>query len=84
MVQISRRAVLLGGAAASMIRGFCPSRVHAEDSARPSLPIPPELRASAEGTIALDARPGSMSCQLINRRRRSGSILIITRRRHRK
>jgi blue copper oxidase len=60
MVQISRRTVLLGGAAASMMREFCRSKAHAEESARPSLPIPPELRANAEGTIALDARTGTM------------------------
>jgi blue copper oxidase len=60
MVQLSRRTVLLGGAAASMVGGFRPSNASGEDSARPALPIPPELRASADGTIALDARPGSM------------------------
>ena len=59
MVQLSRR-MLLGGAAASMVGGFRPSNASGEDSARPALPIPPELRASADGTIALEARPGSM------------------------
>jgi blue copper oxidase len=58
MVQLSRRTVLLGGAAACMIGEFCPRRARAEKMARPSLPIPPELRPNAEGTIALDARPG--------------------------
>jgi blue copper oxidase len=60
MVQLSRRTMLLGSAAASVMRGACPSTARAEDSARQSLPIPPELRANAAGTIALDARPGSM------------------------
>ena len=60
MVQLSRRTMLLGSAAASMMRGFCPSIARAQDSARQSLPIPPELRANAAGTIALDARPGSV------------------------
>jgi blue copper oxidase len=60
MVQLSRRTALLGGAAASINRTFSPSWARAQDSARPSLPIPPELRANAEGMIALDARPGSM------------------------
>lgn len=63
MVQLSRRTVLLGGAAASMVGACCPSKARAEDSARPSLPIPSELRANADGTIALDARPGSMRFQ---------------------
>jgi blue copper oxidase len=63
MIQVSRRTVLLGGAAASMMREFCASKAHAEESVRPSLPIPPELRANAEGTTALDARPGSMRLQ---------------------
>src|SRR3974390_2066928 len=55
MVQLSRRTMLLGSAAASMMKGFCPSQARAQDSARQSLPIPPELRANAGGTIALDA-----------------------------
>jgi blue copper oxidase len=58
MVQLSRRTALLAGAAWA-ITGFGPSNVRAKESARPSLPIPPELRANAGGTIALDARPGS-------------------------
>jgi blue copper oxidase len=63
MAQLSRRALLLGGAAASMVGGLRPGRAGAEDSARPAVPIPPELRASANGTIALDLRPGSMRFQ---------------------
>jgi blue copper oxidase len=58
MLQISRRTALLGGLAASMSWEFSTS-ARAEDSARPSLPIPPELRANADGMIALDARTGS-------------------------
>jgi cuproxidase len=60
MIDVSRRTVLLGGTAASVIRGLCRSSARAEDSARPSLPIPSELRANAEGTIVLNARSGSM------------------------
>src|SRR6516164_6141836 len=60
MAELSRRTVLLGGAAASMIRGFCPSGARGEGSARPALPLPAELRANAEGMIVLDARSGSM------------------------
>jgi blue copper oxidase len=61
MVQLSRRTVLVGGAAASIAGGFCPSKAREEDSARTSLPI--ELRANADGKITLDARPGSMRFQ---------------------
>jgi blue copper oxidase len=46
-----------------MVAGFCSSKARTEDSARPSLPIPSELRANADGTIALDARPGLMRFQ---------------------
>jgi len=63
MVQLSRRTMLLSGAAASMMRGFSPSKARAEENARRPLPIPPELRANAKGTIPLDARPGSMRFQ---------------------
>ena len=59
MVQLTRRTVL-AGAATSLIAGLGPHIVRAQDSARPSLPIPPELRANAQGTIALEARTGSM------------------------
>ena len=60
MIQLSRRTVLIGGAAVSMIGGFCSGRARGTVSARPSLPIPPELRANAEGMVVLDARHGSM------------------------
>lgn len=65
MAQLSRRTVLLRGAAAcAAATAFGPiRRACAGNSARPSLPIPPELRADAGGTIALDARPGSMRFQ---------------------
>lgn len=59
MGQLSRRTVLLAGAAWAVTE-LGPNKVHAQDSARPSLPIPAELRADANGTIRLDARPGSM------------------------
>ena len=63
MVQLSRRTVLLGGAAASMVGGFRLSNAGTEDSARPALPIPSELRANADGIIGLDSRSGSMRFQ---------------------
>ncbi|TCL70316.1 blue copper oxidase [Rhizobium sp. BK251] len=59
MVQISRRTVLLAGAACAAA-GLAPRVGHAQASTRPSLPIPPELRADAAGTIKLDARTGTM------------------------
>ncbi len=58
MARVSRRSFLIGGAAASFGGGLRPGR--AGDSARAALPIPPELRANAEGAIALDSRTGSM------------------------
>jgi len=60
MVDISRRTLLLGAGAASLVGGFQAGAPHAEGGAQPSLPIPPELRANADGVMTLDARPGSM------------------------
>ena len=66
MARLSRRTVLLGGAAASVVGGLRLDRAAAQavarqpQSPRPALPIPPELRANANGVIALDSRPGSM------------------------
>jgi len=60
MVQYSRRTMLLAGSAWAFT-AFGPGKVRAQAaSARPSLPIPPELRADAAGTIKLDARTGTM------------------------
>jgi blue copper oxidase len=60
MARLSRRTVLLGAAAACAAMKFGSTRAHAGNSVRPALPIPPELRADARHTIALDARTGSM------------------------
>jgi blue copper oxidase len=66
MAKLSRRTVLLGGAAASVVGGLRlnPAAAQAvarqQQSARPALPIPPELRANANGVIVLESRPGSM------------------------
>jgi cuproxidase len=66
MAQLSRRTVLLGGAAASVAGGLRLDPAAAQavarqpQSARPALPIPPELRANANGVIPLDSRPGTM------------------------
>jgi blue copper oxidase len=60
MVQLSRRTMVLAGSACAFT-ALGPSKVRAQAaSARPSLPIPPELRADAAGTIKLDARTGTM------------------------
>jgi blue copper oxidase len=59
MVHISRRTALLAGAACA-VTGLFPCKGRAQASAQPSLPIPPELRADAAGTIKLDARIGTM------------------------
>ena len=54
MIRLSRRTMLLGGSAWAF------AEVGAQATARPSLPIPPELRADAGGTIKLDAQTGVM------------------------
>ena len=53
MVQLSRRTMLLASAAWAVTE-LAPSCVRAQGSARPSLPIPPELKADSGGTIRLD------------------------------
>jgi blue copper oxidase len=63
MVRLSRRAVIFGGPALSVATAIGPARTHAGNGARPALPISAELRANAEGAIALDAQPGSMRFQ---------------------
>ena len=59
MVRLSRRTMLLAGSAWAFA-GFGARNVGAQTIARPSLPIPPELRADAAGSIKLDARTGTM------------------------
>jgi blue copper oxidase len=59
MVQVSRRAALLAGAACA-VTTLLPRSAHAQAGARPSLPIPSELKADAAGAIRLDARKGLM------------------------
>ena len=63
MVRLSRRAVVLGVPALSAAATLCAARMHAENDARPPLPIPAELRANAEGGLMLNAQPGSMRFQ---------------------
>jgi len=60
MVQLSRRTMLLAGSALAFT-AMSPSKARAQAaSARPSLPIPAELRPDAAGMIKLDARTGTM------------------------
>ncbi|MBV9235814.1 MAG: multicopper oxidase CueO [Xanthobacteraceae bacterium] len=59
MYQLSRRTGLLA-ACAWGFAGVIPRYLHAQGAPRQSLPIPPELRADAAGTIKLDARTGTM------------------------
>ena len=59
MVRLSRRTMLLAGSAWAFA-GFGARNVGAQTIARPSLPMPPELRADAAGSIKLDARTGTM------------------------
>jgi blue copper oxidase len=63
-MQLSRRTVLLGGAATAIVGAFAPNVARAGVGARPVLPIPSELRANADGVIALDSRTGSMRFQV--------------------
>src|SRR5689334_1418756 len=60
MVQLSRRSAMLGAAAVCATAASGPARTRAEKGGRPQLPIPAELRANADGAIALNARPGTM------------------------
>src|SRR6516165_8964120 len=59
MIRLSRRTVLLTGVAWAVTE-IGPGAMRAQEGARPSLPIPAELRADPGGTIRLAARTGSM------------------------
>jgi blue copper oxidase len=59
MIRLSRRKMLLAGWAWAFA-GFGARNAGAQTIARPALPIPPELRADAAGSIKLDARTGTM------------------------
>lgn len=58
MTIVTRRTVLAGGGALGAVWAFGVPRLSAAD--RPALPIPPELRADAQGEIAITAQPGQM------------------------
>ena len=59
MVRLSRRTILLAGSAWAFAGGG-ECNVSTQTTARPSLPIPPELRADAAGSIKLEAQTGTM------------------------
>jgi hypothetical protein len=59
MIRLSRRTTLLAGSAWALA-GFGARNVGAQSIARLSLPIPPELKADAAGSIELDARTDTM------------------------
>lgn len=59
MVRLSRRTILLAGSAWAFA-GVGECNVSTQTTARPSLPIPPELRADAAGSIKLEAQTGTM------------------------
>jgi blue copper oxidase len=63
MIDISRRNVLRTGAAITTMAALPRFAVAAGDAGRTALPIPPEVRANAQGTIALSARRGTMNFQ---------------------
>jgi blue copper oxidase len=54
----SRRAFVVAGVAAGAAAALGFNPISAANAERPILPIPPELRANANGEIAITARPG--------------------------
>ena len=60
MLRLSRRTVMIGGAALCAPAALGSARTRAQTATQPSLPIPTELRADARGTIVLKAQPGRM------------------------
>ncbi len=59
MTDFSRRGVLIAGAASGALAGLRLSPAFAA-TARPVLPIPPEIRANAQGTLAFSAGTGAV------------------------
>ena len=59
MTDLSRRCALITGAASLAAAGLPPSPALAAGAARPALPIPAEIRADAQGTIAFSASTGT-------------------------
>jgi blue copper oxidase len=61
MTALSRRQALIAGAASGVLAAFRLQPAFARDGARPGLPIPPEMRADAQGVIAFGAGKGTIS-----------------------
>lgn len=60
MTDLSRRDALIMGVAGGAIAALRLSHALANIAARPALPIPPEIRPNAQGTIALSAGVGTV------------------------
>lgn len=59
MIEISRRGVLIAGAAEGAAAALRLQPALARDAARTALPIPPEIKPDAQGAITFDARTGT-------------------------
>jgi blue copper oxidase len=60
MTDLCRRSALGAGVAIATIAAARLRRAIADDTLRPALPIPPELRANARGEIAISAQTGTV------------------------
>ena len=60
MIELSRRSALFAAAAGTLAALRIPSAL-AQDGLRPALPIPPEVKANAQGEIAFSAQVGEVS-----------------------
>jgi blue copper oxidase len=69
MKDLSRRDLLVAGAAAGAMAALHLQPARADDAPRPALPIPPELRANAQGIIAFGAGAGTAGFLPVSRRR---------------
>src|SRR3954452_2358180 len=73
MTVISRRMALLHGPVAGAVATMRSRLGGAAEPIHPALPIPPEVRPDASGTIMLDIQPGTMQF-LPNRRTRTYGV----------
>jgi blue copper oxidase len=60
MTDLSRRGALVAGATIGAIASLRLSPAFGSEAARPSLPIPPEIRPDAQGAIAFTAGTGTL------------------------
>lgn len=61
MTDLSRRQALIAGAASGAIAALRLQPAFGRDAVRSALPIPPEIRANAQGVIAFGAGEGTVS-----------------------